>query len=291
MSDGIASDRPATVAQTVGVTGDVAALNGALEKDAYLDWSAIIGGTVVALAIAFVLLSFGSAVGLSAVSPWTSTRATITAVSWGAVLWLILVQIWSFGLGGYLAARMRHRHGGAAQTEIEFRDGAHGLLVWGLAVTSGAIVAALVAASIARGAMELSTSAMNDPRTLATDTLLRGIQPATHEEIGRVLANSSGAGNTVAADRAYLTQVVAARTGMPPAEAERRVDATIAQLKDAANHARRAAVAFGFLTAATLLLGAAAAWWAASVGGRHREQGTLWHGLTRHSLPSSLWSK
>ena len=80
---------------------------------------------VLALAVAFVLLTFGSAVGLTAVSPWTSTRASVAAVSIGAAFWMILAHIWAFGLGGYFAGRMRHRHTGAPQLEVEFRDGAH----------------------------------------------------------------------------------------------------------------------------------------------------------------------
>ena len=42
----------------------------------YVDWSAVTAGAVAALAVSFVLLTFGAAVGLSAVSPWTSSSAT-----------------------------------------------------------------------------------------------------------------------------------------------------------------------------------------------------------------------
>ena len=39
----------------------------------YLSWGAIIAGGLCAAAISFVLLTFGSAIGLSAVSPWPNT--------------------------------------------------------------------------------------------------------------------------------------------------------------------------------------------------------------------------
>jgi hypothetical protein len=94
----------------------------------YIEWSAVFGGALTVLAVSFVLLSFGAALGLSAVSPWTTTSITATAVAGGTVVWLIPVNIWAFSLGGYLAGRMRHVWRDAAAGEVEFRDGAHGLL-------------------------------------------------------------------------------------------------------------------------------------------------------------------
>jgi hypothetical protein len=92
-------------------------------------------------------------------------------------------------------------------------------------------------------------------------------------------------------DRTYLAELVAARTGLAPAEAAKRVDDTIVQLKDATNRARKMAVLLGFMTAATLLLGAAAAWWGASVGGRNRDDNTIWPGFADHAAGSSIWTK
>jgi hypothetical protein len=268
------------------------------ETTSYVEWPTIFAGAVVALAVSFVLLSFGSAAGLSALSPWTSTRASVTAVSLGAAFWLILVNIWSFGLGGYLAARMRHRSSGATALEVAFRDGAHGAIVWGLAVTIGAVVAALVATSIARGGLDLAAGGPANATTYATDTLLRTSRPSTDNrsddvrlEIGRLLVRQAGRSAMVATDRTHLAQLVAVRTGLTPGDAEKRVDETVAQIKDASNRARKAAVVLGFMTAATLLLGAVAAWWGATVGGKHRDEGTVWQGLGGPMSFSSFWSK
>ena len=286
--------------RNTGVAGVPASfpVGAAFETASYVEWQSIFVGALVALAVAFVLLTFGGAVGLSAVSPWTSTRTTVAVVSIGAGFWMILVHVWAFSLGGYLAGRMRHRHSGATTAEVEFRDGAHGAAVWGLAITFGAVIAALAAASAARGGPETyaSASRSNDPVTVATDTLLRTarVTPAPVEvrgEIGRLLLRSTGSAPMVAADRTYLVELVAARTGITPADAERRVAESFAQMKEDLNRVRKTGVVAGFIVAATLLLGAAAAWWGASVGGKHRDENTLWPGFAHHGDPRTLWSK
>ena len=270
----------------------------AFETASYVEWPSIFVGAVVALAVAFVLLTFGAAVGLSAVSPWTSTRTTVAAVSIGAGFWMILVHVWAFSLGGYLAGRMRHRHSGTTSTDVEFRDGAHGAAVWGLAITFGAAIAALAAASAVRGGPETYPSASrgNDPVTIATDTLLRTarVTPAPADargEVGRLLLRSTGSAPMLAADRTYLVELVAARTGLAPADAENRVNEAVAQMKDGLNRARKTGVIAGFIVAATFLLAAAAAWWGATVGGKHRDENTLWPGFARHGHPRTLWSQ
>ena len=65
-----------------------------------------------------------------------------------------------------------------------------------------------------------------------------------------------------ARDRAWLASLVSQRTGLPQAEAEKRVDEAFAELKaaeqkarDAADKARKAALIAGFLAAATMAIG------------------------------------
>ena len=100
----------------------------------YVEWGAVFAGAAVALAVSLVLLSFGAAIGLSSVSPWTTTTTGLKAVGVGAAFWMLLVTIWSFALGGYLAethaAPLERRHA----PEMRFRDCAHGLLVWAIAL-------------------------------------------------------------------------------------------------------------------------------------------------------------
>jgi hypothetical protein len=97
----------------------------------------------------------------------------------------------------------------------------------------------------------------------------------------RVFAASLKSGQLEARDRTMLVQMVMQRTGMPQAEAEKRVDETYAELKtadqkarDAADAARKAALITAFAAAATLLLGCAAACVGASAGAKHRAENT-----------------
>jgi hypothetical protein len=73
-------------------------------------------------------------------------------------------------------------------------------------------------------------------------------------------------------DRTYLTRLVAARTGLAPPDAERRVADVLAKSRQAARRARATSVIIGFMTAASLAAGAAAAWFAAGIGGSHRDR-------------------
>jgi len=270
----------------------------AVQDGSYVEWSAVLAGAVVALAISFVLLTFGSAVGLSAVSPWTSTGHTVTAVSIGAGFWMLLVHIWAFACGGYISARMRYRWGDSGKDESDFRDDAHGLIVWATAVTFGATVAAMALISAGQGIAQGAGQAVGNNASAITqntvDTMFRAARPApaanatasvddARGEAARILTRSASAGEVSAADRTYLAQLIAARTGLPQPEAERRVNDTHAQAPEAANKARKAGIMLGFLTAATLLVGAVAAWWGAGLGGRHRDEGSVWKPFARSS--------
>ena len=79
-------------------------------------------------------------------------------------------------------------------------------------------------------------------------------------------------------DRAYLEQLVAARTGLTPADAKARVDAvlqraeeTAQQAKQAAETARKAGATFALVGALSLFIGAFIASAAAALGGRLRD--------------------
>ena len=72
-------------------------------------------------------------------------------------------------------------------------------------------------------------------------------------------------------DRTYLIQLVSATTGVIGPDAERRVDAAIANAQTAIARSRRSSVILAFSVAAALLVGAAICWAAAYIGGRHRD--------------------
>ena len=102
---------------------------------------------------------------------------------------------------------------------------------------------------------------------------------ASRAEVTRILVVSAVRGDISAGDQAYIARVVSERTGMSQAEAQRRVNETLAdaraKAKAAADKARKIAVISTFITVTSLLIGAAAAWWAASMGGRDRDAGTV----------------
>jgi hypothetical protein len=81
-------------------------------------------------------------------------------------------------------------------------------------------------------------------------------------------------GELNATDKTYVASLVAANTGMTQAEAERRVTEVIAEAKQKAETARKLGILIAFATAVALLVGAAAAAWAATLGGKHRDEGT-----------------
>ena len=268
--------------------------------ESYVEWGPVIAGSVLVLGLSLVLLAFGSAVGLAIVSPW-SNAAVASSVIWGGSFWFLLVQLWSFALGGYMAGRMRHRWVGASETEVHFRDGAHGLLVWGLSVILSVIIGSLLVSATSRVPADASGSAPSArsisgaPVTLALDQLFRATQPLppavavfdARPEAARLLFASVRDSNMAAADRAYLSHLVAAKTGLSQAEADTRVQTVSTQLKQTFERLRKTTVLLGFLAAASLLVGAATAWWAAVTGGQHRDQGTIWEGLARNQ---KLWA-
>ena len=101
-------------------------------------------------------------------------------------------------------------------------------------------------------------------------------------EISRILMNSIKQGALPPDDATYVAAAVSARTGLTPAEAEARVQATFnrmqSKLRDAEASARQAAdttrkaTAYGALWLfISMLIGAFFASWGATFGGRHRD--------------------
>jgi hypothetical protein len=249
----------------------------------FLQWSAIIAGALVGAALSLVLIAFGSAVGLAVLSSSPTWRDVSPALTVASGIYLLLTALASFGLGGYVAGRLRERwHPSAPGTVVEFRDGTHGVLAWAIAaVLSGLVIAASVAGVVSKAVEPATSSTATTGEPLIAyelDHLFRAERrpPETdltysRAEAGRILLAATGRQGITADDRAYLVRLVASKTGISPADAEHRVDTAITGATTALQKARRSAVILGFSTAASLLLGAAAAWFAACAGGRHRD--------------------
>jgi len=249
----------------------------------FLQWTPVIAGALVASALSLVLIAFGSAIGLSILSSSPTWRDASPALAVLSGLFLLLTAIASFGLGGYVAGRLRERwHQSAHNDVVEFRDGTHGVVAWALAVVITGLVATASAAVIAsRGVQPATSPAATTGEPLIAyelDRLFRaGQRPFegdltyTRAEAGRLLLAATGRRGIAPEDRTYLVRLVAARTGIPQPDAERRVDDAITGATTAVQKARRSAVILAFATAVSLLVGAAAAWYASCVGGRHRD--------------------
>lgn len=135
-----------------------------------VSWSAIFGGTVVAIALTLVLLTLGSAFGLATISPWPGVGAKATTFTIGAGVWLIVTQWLSAMVGGYIAGRMRVRWHGLHTDEVFFRDTAHGFLTWSTATVVMAVIA--VIASV------LSTNAAPAATVAATPEMVEAARKA-----------------------------------------------------------------------------------------------------------------
>jgi hypothetical protein len=253
----------------------------------YLHWNPVLAGAIVAAALSFVLLSFGSAIGLAVASPSSSWRDTSSALALLGGLWLLLTALASFGLGGYLAGRLRTPWSVAAPHEVEFRDGLHGLLVWALAIMIGAALAFTATRTVAgRADLTAPNAATAEPLlALELDRLFRSdrrpAEPGSDTEIraqaARIITAGLGHTGMLPDDHTYLIRMVAARTGLSQPDAEGRVNQAISQSSEAIAGARHSAVILAFMIAASLMLGAAVAWLAAAFGGQHRDGGVAHH--------------
>lgn len=253
----------------------------------YLQWGPAIAGAVAAAALATVLHAFAAAVGLAVSSTAPTWRDASIALWVLSGLYLVLVALASYGLGGYLAGRLRERFSfSSADPElVEFRDGVHGLVVWAVATLLTALLLLMAAsagtrvAAPAGGAAGPATSVAGENIiAFDLDRLLRGERRAgdvdtsqTRAEAARILLTASSHAGVAAEDRSYLARLVAARSGLAAPDAERRVDTAIASAKANIARARRSTVILAFMAGAAALVGAAAAWFAAGLGGKHRD--------------------
>jgi hypothetical protein len=237
-----------------------------------VSWASVFAGAVVAIATTLILVAIGSGLGFAAASPWPGSGPSGTSFAIGIGVWLIVTQWLSSALGGYITGRLRTKWTGIHTHEVMFRDTAHGLLAWAVATAIVGAVALSATTSIAGASVNAATMAVND----ATDTLLRTTHPgadtasvAERAEVTRLLTQG---GDLKADDRSYLTNEVAAKTGLSPAEAQQRVEAAVSSIRESADKARKASSALSLFTALSMLIGAFIACVAAGYAGGLRDK-------------------
>ena len=281
-----------------------------------MSWAAVIAGAVGAAALSLILVILGVGLGLSSVSPWSGHGASAETFGTSTIGWLTVTQLAASGMGGYLSGRLRTRWSGVHADEVYFRDTAHGFLAWAVATLvtaamltsaigsivsggaqAGASVAGGVASTAATGAGPAAAAigSQSNSSGYFVDSLFRKDASASAStgtdaadagrsaaEVGRIFANGLSTGSMSADDTKYVGQLVAQRTGLAPADAEKRVtdafnkaqakakDAESAA-KDAADKARKASAYAALWLFVSLLIGAFVASFAATFGGRRRD--------------------
>jgi hypothetical protein len=252
-----------------------------------VSWPAVAAGAVASCAITLVLLALGTGLGLSAVSPWGNSGVSPTTFKIGTGLYFIVMAMISSAVGGYIAGRLRSKWTGVHSDEVYFRDTAHGFLAWAFASVLGAVLLASPAASLVGGAASGATQAAansaqsSGPMDGYVDTLLRSDAPAANSsanpqdsrgELVRLFTTSYRNGTEMnPADRTYVAKVVAARTGLNQADAEKRVTEVTNQVKSDLDKARKNAAQLALWLTAALFIGAFSASLAATEGGGLRD--------------------
>lgn len=272
-------------------------------------WSAIIGGAVAASAVSLILLVLGAGLGLGSLSPWSSLSANAAPIAVGAVIWIIVVQWIASALGGYLTGRMRTP--AEPSDEVFFRDTANGFLAWAVATVVAAGLLASATSTVinattrvaAGGVAAIAQGSASQPTDYFTDMLLRPL-PGSHpdvtavsgassnmqppaaaqgapdlrSEVGRILTHGLTQPEFPPTDVSYLTDMVAARTGLAADAAKTRVDDVIGAVRDAitktksaADTARAQAAKLSIYLFLSLIVGAFIASAAAALAGLHRD--------------------
>lgn len=231
-------------------------------------------------AVSLIMIALGAGFELSAISPWSNAGISATTVGTVALIWLIVTHGVASTLGGYLTGRLRTRWQAIHNDEVHFRDTANGLLAWAVSVViAGAFLGAAASVMAGGAAAQRETRVAGQSEAPAgvayyADRLFPGDHPAdaaVHAEAERLITHSLRQNEASSSDEAYLAELVAAKAGLSPAEARKRVSDTMAEARQAADNLRKATARLLLWTFLALLIGAFCASYAATIGGRQRD--------------------
>ena len=262
------------------VEGDVLTVGDANASG--VSWPAIIAGAFVTAALGLILLSLGAGAGLSSLSPWAGAGVSPSAVGFGALVWISFTELISASVGGYMAGRLRTKWVNVHTDEVYFRDTAHGFLSWAVALVIAAAFLTSAASSMvgAEGRerdVSRSTEAVERANRYYIDSLFRSAQAPSpndaemREETGLIFAHALRERELASEDASYVASMVATRTGLNPAEAQKRVADVFRRDQQAAEATRKAVAHSLYWLFVALLLGAFCASFAATFGGKQRD--------------------
>ena len=258
-----------------------------------VSWAAILAGAAAAIALSLVLTTLAAGIGLTTISAWPHSGASATTFTITTGIGLIVVQWLASAFGGFITGRLRTKWAALHTREVFFRDTAHGFLSWAIATLVGtALLASAVtsavsggvqaASTVAGGAAQAASSSVSDYVTdglFRSDNMGQSSNQEAAAQASRILANGVRTGDVPEDDRAYLAKLVSAKTGLSQADAEKRVNATIDNVKGAENKtrmaadtARKATANFAIFTALAMVIGAFVAMAGAAYGGSTRDE-------------------
>ena len=146
----------------------------------HVDWASILAGAAIATGASVVFTGFTAAIGLGSVSAEQGEGlGTFALILVGLFAFVSMIAV--YGLGGYVAGRMRAR-GSATEDETEARDGVHGLTVWAIGMILTGIVAAGAVSSGVRAAGNAATTAVE-----ATGAAVGGALQGTGQLAGGIV--------------------------------------------------------------------------------------------------------
>ena len=134
----------------------------------FLNWSAILGGTVVAMAIHFFLGTLGVGASLAVFSPLTDENPAENFSLGAAIVWSLcaLVAVWC---GGVVAGRYSHSvHGGLV----------HGVLVWSITLIIALTFASIGTGTILGGALKVLGQGTAITAQAAANSAAEGLKDA-----------------------------------------------------------------------------------------------------------------
>lgn len=270
-----------------------------------ISWSAILAGATAATALSMVLLLLGTALGLSAISPWSSQGIGIAAFSIGTLIWFMVMQLIASGVGGFITGRLRTYWPNTAADELLFRDAAHGFLAWALASLLISTVLGAAAGSLIGGGLNAGVAAADAAGAIvgqvASDSQAGAAKPrladryidalfatdggaaiAVPPDLLAALAAAIGGGELGTDQHAAVIDLIARRRGIDAVAAEQHLVEVMAQVKasfadldgvarSTADSARKGIAELALWLFVSLLLGAVVASVAAVQGGRRRD--------------------
>jgi len=221
-----------------------------------ISWGAVIAGVVLALAIHMILSMLGLGIGLTTVEPATGGTPDATSLGIGAAVWWVVSSLIAAVAAGYVAARLAGVY--------NRRDGVlHGLVAWAAMILLSVWLLSSLAGSALGGAFNIMSNAVSGAANAVSqavpqvanaaglspeqvqqqvDDLLRSNNaPASREAakdelvsiMGRVLTGQQD----VEQARQRAVEIVSQQAGIPPEEAQARIQ----QLEDRATQMRQQA--------------------------------------------------